>query len=181
VSADPAAQLRHELRTPLNHIIGYAELLLEELEGGDTPGLAAGLRALHADARQLLGLLNEALAQGRAGPSDLAAARGALGPPLERIRSAAATLHRQATAAGAGSLLPDLDRISGATGRLGELLRHGGVPPAAPGLPGLDAARETTSVDAAAGLPAPRRGAILVVDDNQDNRDMLARRLTRQG
>ena len=43
MSIDPAAQLRHELRTPLNHIIGYAEMLLEELEEGDQPDLAAGL------------------------------------------------------------------------------------------------------------------------------------------
>ena len=42
MSVDPAAQLRHELRTPLNHIIGYAEMLLEELEPGDKPELAAG-------------------------------------------------------------------------------------------------------------------------------------------
>jgi len=35
VSIDPAAQLRHELRTPLNHIIGYTELLLDELKDGD--------------------------------------------------------------------------------------------------------------------------------------------------
>ncbi|HSE96253.1 MAG TPA: histidine kinase dimerization/phospho-acceptor domain-containing protein, partial [Methylomirabilota bacterium] len=26
------AHLRHELRTPLNHIIGYAEMLLEDLD-----------------------------------------------------------------------------------------------------------------------------------------------------
>ena len=51
MSIDPAAQLRHELRTPLNHIIGYAEMLLEELEAGDKPDLAAGLGALRADAR----------------------------------------------------------------------------------------------------------------------------------
>ena len=55
MSIEPAAQLRHELRTPLNHIIGYAEMLLEELEPGDKPALAAALGTLRTDARQLLG------------------------------------------------------------------------------------------------------------------------------
>ena len=64
MSIDPAAQLRHELRTPLNHIIGYTELLLEELEDGGKPDLTAGFAALRADARQLLALLNEVLARG---------------------------------------------------------------------------------------------------------------------
>ncbi len=94
MSIDPAAQLRHELRTPLNHIIGYTELLLEELEDGGKPDLTAGFAALRADARQLLALLNEVLARGQAGPPDLAAARGTLGPPLERIRSAGEALRR---------------------------------------------------------------------------------------
>ena len=67
VSIDPAAQLRHELRTPLNHIIGYTELLLEELAAGGKPELTAGLTALRIDARQLLTLLNEVLARGRRG------------------------------------------------------------------------------------------------------------------
>ncbi len=44
MSIDPAAQLRHELRTPLNHIIGYTELLLEELEDGGKPDLTRSLR-----------------------------------------------------------------------------------------------------------------------------------------
>src|SRR5262249_59674100 len=93
VSIDPAAQLRHELRTPLNHIIGYAELLLEELADGGKPALTAGLAALRTDARQLLTLLNEVLARGQAEPPDLAAARGTLDAPLDRIRSAGEALH----------------------------------------------------------------------------------------
>ena len=96
MSIEPGAQLRHELRTPLNHIIGYAELLLEELEAGDQPELAADLAALRADARQLLTLLNEVLARGQTGPPDLAAARGTLGPPLDRVRAAGESLHRRA-------------------------------------------------------------------------------------
>ena len=175
MSSDPAAQLRHELRTPLNHIIGYAEMLLEELEGGDQSDLAAGLGALRADARQLLALLNEVLARGQAGPPDIAAACGTLGPALERVRAAGEELQRQAAKAGAGSLLADLDRIRTATERLDELLRHGGVPPA------QERAAQVASGEPGPGQPAQRRGVILVVDDNEDNRDMLARRLRRQG
>jgi class 3 adenylate cyclase len=175
VSIDPAAQLRHELRTPLNHIIGYAEMLLEELEGADTPEVAAGLAELRTDARHLLTLLNEVLAQGQTGPPDLAAARGKLGPPLERIRSAGEVLRRQAASAGAEKLLADLNRIGSATERLDELLRHGGVPSAEARTGGAGSGKSGASE------PAQHRGVILVVDDNEDNRDMLARRLRRQG
>jgi adenylate cyclase len=175
VSIDPAAQLRHELRTPLNHIIGYAEMLLEELPDGHKSDLAAGLTALRADARQFLALLNEVLAGGQTGGPDLIAARGTLGPPLERIRSAAETLRQRAAEAGANALLSDLDRIRTAAARLDELLGHGGVPAA------RDGASEAASAESSAGQPAQHRGVILVVDDNTENRDMLARRLGRQG
>jgi class 3 adenylate cyclase/CheY-like chemotaxis protein len=175
VSIDPAAQLRHELRTPLNHIIGYTELLLEELEADDKPDLAVGLSALRADARQLLTLLNEVLARGQASPPDLAAAQGTLGPPLERIRAAGEALRRQAVEAGAGARLADLDRIRAATERLDELLGHGAAPSAQPGM------GQGASAESAGGEPAQAREVILVVDDNEDNRDMLARRLRRQG
>ena len=63
MSIDPAAELRHELRTPLNHIIGYAELLLEDHAEGPAAALAPGLQALIADGRDLLARLNEVLAQ----------------------------------------------------------------------------------------------------------------------
>jgi len=176
VSIDPAAQLRHELRTPLNHIIGYAEMLLEELEAGDESALAAGLGTLRADARELLGLLNIVLAQGQAGTSALTAARGTLVPPLERVHAATSTLRRQAAESGADALLPDLDRIRAAAERLNELLRHGGMPPASP------VADPTASAKAEVSrAPAPSGRVILVVDDNEENRDMLARRLRRQG
>ncbi len=175
MSIDPAAQLRHELRTPLNHIIGYAEMLLEELGDAGKPELVAGLAALRADARQLLTLLNDVLTRGQTGAPDLAAARGTLGPPLERVRSEGDALRRQAADGGGDSLLADLDRICSATNRLDELLRHGGVPPI------QESAHEGADA-AAGGEQQPRHsGTILVVDDNEDNRAMLARRLARQG
>jgi adenylate cyclase len=170
VSIDPAAQLRHELRTPLNHIIGYTELLLEEITDVGKPELSAGLTALRTDARQLLTLLNEVLARGQA--PDLAAACGTLSPPLDRIRSAGEVLQRQASQMSAVALLPDLERIRAAADRLAELLRHDGA--------ARDRVVGEPTAGAGAGQPRPSRPVILVVDDNQDNRDMLARRLMRQ-
>ena len=174
MSIDPAAQLRHELRTPLNHIIGYTELLLEELADGGKPELASGLAELRADARQLLTLLNEVLARGQSGTPDLSAARSTLGPPLERIHSTGEALHRRASEAGASALLPDLDRIRTAAKRLDALLRPDGATP-------QERARQGASAESGLGQPAQRRDVILIVDDNEDNRDMLARRLRRQG
>jgi class 3 adenylate cyclase len=172
VSVDPAAQLRHELRTPLNHIIGYTEMLLEELPTGDKPEIAAGLSALRTDARELLALLNEVLARGRGEAPDLGAARDTLRPLLARVRSAADALHGQTADAGDEARAADLERIRAAAARLDELLG-----------PGAAAAVTTTREPAPAGREdgAAPRGVILVVDDNEDNREMLARRLRRQG
>jgi class 3 adenylate cyclase len=175
VSIDPAAQLRHELRTPLNHIIGYAEMLLEEIGDGAAVDLGPDLRALHASARQLLALLNEVLAPARAvpGPVDLAAARGVLLPPLDRIRAVGHALQERAEQAGATAVLADLERIRTAAERLGTLLVHGGVPP--------NDEHERAGAGAAPVEANASRAVILVVDDNEGNRDMLARRLRRQG
>jgi adenylate cyclase len=176
VSIEPAAQLRHELRTPLNHIIGYAEMLLEDLGADEKPDLVAGLSALRTDARGLLALLNDVLAHAQPGSPDLAAACDTLRAPHDRVRSAGEAVRRHAVEAGAGgALLGDLDRIRVATERLGELLQHGGVPPA------QERAGRPAAAAASADDGAPHQGVILVVDDNEDNRDMLARRLRRQG
>lgn len=109
------SQIRHDLRTPVNHIIGYSELLEEELADRGVDGLG----------------------------------------DLAKIRSAAATL---------------LELINT---RLGE-----GLP-----LP-QTAATPVASLEA---VPSPEvgparvTGHILVVDDNESNRSLLERQLTRQG
>jgi len=43
--SNPVAALRHDLRTPVNHIVGYAEMLLEDLDG---PGHEARRASLEA-------------------------------------------------------------------------------------------------------------------------------------
>ena len=56
------ANMSHELRTPLSAIIGYSEMLEEEIEDhGDPLGLLADMRKIESNARHLLGLINDVL------------------------------------------------------------------------------------------------------------------------
>ena len=166
------AHLRHELRTPLNHIIGYAELLLEDA-GPDRAALATDLRRLLDDARAVLGIVNERLAPGGkdAETVDVAALGRSVIDPATRIVAGTQALTRGAEALGARELLPDLARIAEAADRLAKLLT--------PGDPG-GAADGGTEASPPAVEPA-LRGVILVVDDDQGNRDLLTRRLLREG
>ncbi len=161
MTPEEARELRHELRTPVNHLIGYSELLLEE------EGLAAAvisqLESVRSQARHMLGLVPQILAED-----------GTVGDGVKALTDHAAELQ---VAAGAlqktGEGLPpsDLDRIVSAANRLAELagrLTTGGI----------GVVRDTGSVQ------GPRSGGpetILVVDDDEANRDVLGRRLQRLG
>jgi signal transduction histidine kinase len=55
------AMMSHELRTPLNAVIGYAEMLEENLDEAGRASDASDARRVHRSARTLLGLINEIL------------------------------------------------------------------------------------------------------------------------
>jgi signal transduction histidine kinase/CheY-like chemotaxis protein/PAS domain-containing protein len=55
------ANMSHELRTPLNAVIGYAEILEEDLSETGVDGSAADARRIRNAARHLLNLINEVL------------------------------------------------------------------------------------------------------------------------
>lgn len=161
MTPEEARELRHELRTPVNHLIGYTELLLEEegLDGAAT----SQLTDIRATARIVLGVLPEMLSEDGA-----VAERASVLGDLARQLQTAATALRSAP----GTLpVKDLDRLVSASGRLLEL-----------------AERLTTGairVERGTGaVQGPRPGGpetILVVDDDEANRDVLGRRLQRLG
>ncbi|HVY02029.1 MAG TPA: histidine kinase dimerization/phospho-acceptor domain-containing protein, partial [Caulobacterales bacterium] len=55
------ANMSHELRTPLNAVIGYAEILEEDLEADGLAAPAKDAQRIRTAARNLLGLINEIL------------------------------------------------------------------------------------------------------------------------
>lgn len=61
MTADVQARLRHELRTPLNHIIGYSELLLDEVKERGLETMIADLQNIRAAGQELSKLINDVL------------------------------------------------------------------------------------------------------------------------
>ena len=55
------ANMSHELRTPLNAVIGYSEMLQEELEDLGQADLVPDVEKINAAGRHLLGLINDIL------------------------------------------------------------------------------------------------------------------------
>ena len=59
---DELSGVRHSLRTPLNQIIGYCEMLQEDLSDLGQEHLLPDLQKIHTAGGQLLALINEGLA-----------------------------------------------------------------------------------------------------------------------
>lgn len=53
--------MNHELRTPLNHIIGYSDLLKEEVAEAGEPGLAPDIQKINEAGKHLLDLISQIL------------------------------------------------------------------------------------------------------------------------
>ncbi len=157
-----ARNLRHDLRTPVNHIVGYADLLLED--GAASEPLCSALTALKEVAARLLPAITAVVSDdGGSTAPNLAS----LSELAEELATAAGPLRALAATAEA----EDIERIVIAVVRFQALVSE--IRPAEP------AAAVVTAV---AGRPS-RLGAplILVVDDDPANRDVLSRRLARLG
>ena len=79
------ASMSHELRTPLNSIIGYAEVMLDGIDGDLTDDMNEDVGAIHGSGKHLLNLINDILdlAKIEAGQMDLVVEEFELGPLVE--------------------------------------------------------------------------------------------------
>ena len=192
------AQLRQELGSPAAAILDYTEMLLEDAAAGERARFMADLRRIETAGRTLsrlvLSLLERDGAQA-ATAVDLdefrRALRHDLRTPINAIKGYGEMLADDARDAGLEAMAHDLDKLLDAAQQLLERIdalvafsgRPAGSAPAtaSAGLVEgvLDAVRPVTASEAEAMTAAPSR--VLVVDDNAMNRDVLSRRLTRQG
>jgi CheY-like chemotaxis protein len=192
--------LRHDLRTPVNHIIGYSEVLLEEALEHGLGSFIPDLQRVHAAGGALLKLIEQGLEplHGDARKIDMALLRHEFRTPVNHVIGYSEMLLEEAFDLDdqrGDELIADLQRIHSAGRELLELInasladstREIGVEHAetheGPPLASLDSLLATAQAlleRDPAGLRG-EHGDLLVVDDNELNRDMLSRRLERLG
>ena len=124
------ASLRHDLRTPIGQVLGYGEILLEDLRDLERPDLLADVEKIHAAGMRLLALVDERLTSAALEPGNL---------PMAQVAPDSHAPHEK-----------ELTDIS------------------------LSPPVFTRKESGESGL-------LLIVDDSEDNRDVLARRLQKQG
>lgn len=218
------ANLRHELRTPINAILGYSEMLLEDLPPETSQGspatqsaqsadsettVAKKLRQIHHAGDKLLALVHDRLQGGpTAGDGDLATIESCVSQlrlemqrPLEQVIACGQSLLAEPELE--QQVIDDLQKIIKAGNKLativdqGVCVIHGTLHLTDSSV--TAAASASTSSDPMSPLLASQHGdgfdslvlskaqhsietgTILLVDDSESNRDVLCRRLRRQG
>ncbi len=194
--------MRHELGAPLNAIIGYSEMLLEDVEEVGQTNVKADLRNIHEAGRHLFSLFHSLLEpdQSAALPSALnpheagSAIRHQIRTPLDAIVGYSEMLLEEAASTTSEEYRNNLRHIHAAgmqlVGYVEDIVRlatqksvRNTFDPKVEALSNLvqDAFTPTP-------LPEPDRrvsrnggGSLLVVDDNAINVDILSRYLQRQG
>jgi CheY-like chemotaxis protein len=193
------AHVRHELKTPVGAIIGYSEMLLEDAqESGEQEETRSDLRRIERAGKELLALIEEILhpdrvaAQGKNLDEFSARVRADLRNPVNAVMGYAEMLIETARESGRERAIPDLQRIHTAAHRLLELSNDivqvattARATPEAPTLAPTSAIARGVLAKIRPRRAGPaaedRQGSLLIVDDNEHNRDLLSRQLARMG
>jgi len=131
-----SSAIRHDLRTPINAIIGYGEMLLEDVDEDRHPSACVDLQKLLTTARRLLTLIGD----------------------LSYFSKPAASTLKKTTSE------PELSRSNTLMDEVVHSMRT-----------------TAYSVNEQQVDIAHQNASLLVVDDKESNRDLLSRRLDRQG
>jgi len=197
------AHLRHELRTPLTAIIGYSEMLLGDADDLGLADYVSDLNQILSAGQQLLEIINDLLDPNQVASGDVVFNLESLVAnlhyrvriPLNSVIGLSEILLENATDQKLVDLVADLKMIHSAAelflSRVNEIVDFAkidaGLKASGPEVSdrssliysALTSLRELAQDSAA--VTGGESGSILVVDDNEINRDLLSRYLERQG
>jgi phosphoserine phosphatase RsbU/P len=156
------AKVRHDLRTPLNAVIGYSEMVLEDAGESGLEHLVPQVQNIHAAGKKLLALIDDLVRfpSVEAGPVDSSVVTSAVSSMIRDVITTIRPLEGGSEWA-TGSLLP------------------GAEPTGSRGCDG--ATKQDPSSRPVSPSPRLPVASLLVVDDSDSGRDLLARRLEREG
>lgn len=200
-------KVRHDLRNPLGVVLGFCEILEEELTEAGLAQLVVEVRAIAESASNLLHQVNHHLDLKNLNgcQSNLAELQLAVRAHADEMICAADRLGQGGGALAGGGFAADVARIREAAGRMRQIaptwlafLTDAEVDEAAVAhsdtrflaaesetefafRPGHETETVFMTPEQIAGGRSQDAGMILIVDDNESNRLLLARRLARQG
>jgi CheY-like chemotaxis protein len=177
LSIGEVARLRHELRTPVNQIVGYCEMLLEDSQSPQDTQRREALNEALAAVRDAVSLIERAL------PADVSTLDAdrivslyeLLHAPQTRIIDAMSGLLREGQPD--ERFVADVCRVRDAAERLLPTDRRRAEPTATFSAP----AAVRVAPAEPPGARVRRAAHVLVVDDVEENRGVLRRRLEREG
>jgi sigma-B regulation protein RsbU (phosphoserine phosphatase) len=184
-----AAKVRHDLRNPLSDILGFCDVLREEAVERGLDQLLSDFTLIHAAASRIFADVNHALSPEslKLSNADFSPLEATIRLHAEKILSTTESLSAKCDLLEPNSFGDDLLRISSSARKLRDaspalLARIREVPAelAAASAPIQPPESDTTHFRTQPG-PLGATATLLVVDDNESNRALLARRLRRQG
>jgi signal transduction histidine kinase len=122
--------VKHELRTPINHIIGYSEMLLEDLASGSDAAARSAVQVVLDTGRQMLAVVNAEVggvgdAESLVSAEMLVSLRLAVRSGIDRVLAQ----HLEETGpARSVTFSADIRKILAATRRLAEFAHTGRIP-----------------------------------------------------
>jgi signal transduction histidine kinase len=122
------ARLRHDLRTPVNHILGFAELLIEELEEHRADAWLPSLKEIQDGGRRLLETIESGLGR-RTDPAEFDSFARDLGHAAREVLQTSTALIENCKESDPQTC-SDLNSVSRALHRLIEFSESGVLPSA---------------------------------------------------